>query len=108
MSDDRITGVDGSILSCKQIEKLSSAYVDGELSPSINRSIEAHISNCEECSLLIEDIQRILRFAKSLKNTRMPAGVRSRLRKALEEKTGHSSGDRHRTLRLVKPGKKGG
>ena len=91
-------------LTCDEIEKLSSDYIDGELEAEVRKGFDAHLESCMECEQLISDINRIIQLAKSLGNMRMPDGVRQRLRDALQEKIESEKKNqaKKRNLRLVK------
>jgi hypothetical protein len=40
-------------MECKQIEELLSPYLEGELAPDENRTVEAHLQTCTDCSELL-------------------------------------------------------
>ncbi len=51
----------------KEIEKLLSNNIDGELSEKKKKILEAHLRMCSSCSSYAENIERIHKEAKSLK-----------------------------------------
>jgi anti-sigma factor RsiW len=44
---------------CKQIEKMISAYVDGELSPDQKARVEAELTRCDDCRAEYENVLRM-------------------------------------------------
>jgi anti-sigma factor RsiW len=53
-------------------EKLSE-YLDGELSVAERQELEAHLTSCEECAAMLEQLRRVVTRAQDLED-RPPAG----------------------------------
>ncbi|MFL5472082.1 MAG: anti-sigma factor family protein [Gemmatimonadales bacterium] len=45
-----------------------SEYVDGELPEWERHALESHLESCGECSLIVSDLRRVVRRARTLKN----------------------------------------
>jgi anti-sigma factor RsiW len=46
-----------------------SEYVDGELPEAERLALESHLEACAECSLIVSDLRRVVRRARTLKNS---------------------------------------
>ena len=46
-------------MKCKQIEKIFSGFVDGELDETSKRAFMQHLEGCENCSLAMEQYRKI-------------------------------------------------
>jgi len=52
-----------------KIKKQLSAYLDDELSPRKKKRVEKHLSKCQECSLLLEELREVSENIASLRQT---------------------------------------
>lgn len=50
-----------------RIKKQLSAYLDGELSSRQRKQVEKHLSKCEECSVLLEELREVSESVASLR-----------------------------------------
>lgn len=70
-------------MTCQEFRDVASDLVEGVLGPSSHAGAEAHLTTCEECRLLVADLQRIRQTASSLERRPLPrsawAAVVSRL-----------------------------
>ena len=81
---------------CKQIEKLISAYVDGELSPDLKARVEAELTRCDGCRTVYESTLRMRALVWEVFQQDLRAagdrsvweGVEARLRHLEAEETG--------------------
>ncbi|MBL7662860.1 zf-HC2 domain-containing protein [bacterium] len=80
--------VSSFVLTCRDVEDLSSLYLDGEMIDPLKIKFEAHLDACHDCKHLIEDLKLTSLLARELALKQIPAGVSSRLRQALKEKAG--------------------
>jgi len=46
-----------------------SEYVDGELPEWERHALESHLESCADCSLIVSDLRRVVRRARTLKNS---------------------------------------
>jgi hypothetical protein len=53
----------------RRIQKQLSAYLDDELSERRRRRVEKHLSSCEDCSLLLQELREISESVASLRQT---------------------------------------
>ena len=88
MRDKGSSNVSTISIKCKEFETLVSDYIDGELSEEQFSYCEHHIGHCSYCRELVQDLESILKIAKTLRNSPIPEGVRYRLRTALRNALG--------------------
>ncbi len=77
------------ILTCEQVLKDVSDYVDGELSSNLQREMEAHFATCAPCKSVLDGLQNVVRLVGSPEGLELPAGVSRRLYSKLD---GHLAG----------------
>ena len=70
---------------CRQMLRRLSDYIDGELDPSICRSIEAHMPDCRPCRAFIRSLRKSVRILNKSgrRAARPPERLRRELRKRL-------------------------
>jgi anti-sigma factor RsiW len=63
-----------------------SEYVDGELDPSTERALEAHLAGCAECRVVADDLRRVSARARALPvvppSSDLWGGIESRIHEA--------------------------
>jgi anti-sigma factor (TIGR02949 family) len=70
---------------CRELLSSISGYVDGSLQEDLCRELERHMSECENCRVVVDTMQKtILLYRTTSTKTDVPAGVRERLFKRLE------------------------
>jgi len=57
--------VDASI-TCQEVVELLSAYLDGELDPTTLARVEAHLSGCDGCTMVLEEFRETIRLSGGL------------------------------------------
>jgi len=75
------------------IERLS-AYLDGDLGPAACDRIQAHAKTCARCAALIADLQQTVGICHKAAQAPLPAPVRARARRFIDELLGPSSRQR--------------
>lgn len=75
---------------CKEYLSQFSDYIDGELSPELCASLEAHMRDCDNCRIVVNTLHKTIDLYHTFpqENT-LPENVRSRLfaRLKLDEST---------------------
>lgn len=75
-------------LTCDDVVKYLSAYLDGELDNDLSVAATAHLATCERCQVVLDSTQRILLLGKGQSARVIPAARREalfeRVRAALE------------------------
>jgi hypothetical protein len=71
-------------MNCQELLDLLHDYIGGELVIELHRTVEIHITGCNNCLMLVESYRHTIRLARALpKCERLPAAVEDRLRKLL-------------------------
>ena len=91
------------VLNCRDVEDLVGPYIDGDLDVELKSRVDAHLSECGCCKLLVTDLQTIVTDAKTLNDRPVPPDVSRRLRAALSQKLGIELGSSKPQLMLLKP-----
>ena len=90
MGDDRKNGGLEAVMSCNSAEKKANLYLDDELNAQDKGLLEKHISSCELCHDLVDELRFVVEAAKSLNEKPIPREVKSRLREFLSQEVGHN------------------
>lgn len=69
---------------CSHVQRLSTAYLDGELDPDRSSAVRGHLRTCERCSAAIEDEAAVRRAASQLEpDLDPPAALWERIQEQL-------------------------
>ncbi len=68
---------------CRRYLHSLSEYVDGELGEEICREIEAHMTECENCRVVVDTLTKTVTLYHQLPVPEMPHAVKERLYKVL-------------------------
>lgn len=75
-------------LTCDDLVKYLSAYLDGELDDDLTVAAQTHLATCERCQVVLDSTQRVLLLGKGQSVRAIPAARREalfdRVRAALE------------------------
>jgi predicted anti-sigma-YlaC factor YlaD len=69
--------------SCKSLLGSLSDYVDGTAGEEICRELERHLSDCEDCRIVVDTLKKTVYLYNSNTETDLPLAVRERLFKRL-------------------------
>ncbi len=69
---------------CRSLLAQLSDYLDGDLEQAICDQIEAHLSGCDDCRLMVDTTRKTIVLYRSLGQVEIPAGTLHRLWEALE------------------------
>lgn len=69
---------------CKSLLSSLSDYVDGTAQELICREIERHLSECEDCRVIVDTLKKTVSLYKTTSATDMPVDIRERLFKRLD------------------------
>ena len=73
-------------MSCEEAIKLMDGYLDGELDPMTNQTIEQHLRECAECDQAYKAQAALIRsIGTATPYYRAPAGLRERIQSSLRE-----------------------
>jgi anti-sigma factor RsiW len=79
-------------LSCEEVRREISNYLDDDMSPHMRRLLEVHLEQCRKCAVLLDSTRNVLVLLADEKRFEMPAGFSLRVREmlAIEFKKGKS------------------
>lgn len=74
-------------MECRDLLRLLSDYVDGELEESLCAAIEQHMAECGHCRIVVDTLRKTVKLyhALSQEPTPLPQNVQERLLRALED-----------------------
>ncbi len=75
-----------SLLTCKQLLDELSEYLDGNVQEDVRRHLDAHVSECPNCWVVVDTTKRTLQIYKGMDPQPIPDELHSRLMKAIEKK----------------------
>lgn len=103
MENEQFPFLKSGSLKCSDVEELVDCYLDGEMITPLVERYEGHLEQCETCRDLIDDCRHLVRFARTLNDTRpIPEDIQSRLRVVLKQEVGFESSRSKPKLSLVK------
>jgi len=71
-------------LKCEELLGSLSAYIDGELGPKLCQELEKHLSECDNCRVVLNTTRRTIELVHSpAEKSDLPEDVRERLFKRL-------------------------
>ena len=70
-------------LSCEEVRREISNYIDEDMSPRMRRLLEAHLDQCRKCAVLLDSTHNVLVLLADDKRFQLPAGFSLRLRQTL-------------------------
>jgi len=74
------------LLTCKQFLQELTDYMDSTVDVELRRKLEAHISECPNCFVILDTTQRTIKVYKGMEPQAIPEDVQIRLMKAVERK----------------------
>ncbi|MCO7227333.1 anti-sigma factor [Pleionea sp. CnH1-48] len=60
---------------CKQIETLLSGYIDGELTQQQSQKVHLHISSCDDCRKMLEELKQLKVNVGNMEKPAMPEEI---------------------------------
>lgn len=76
------------MVTCAQVLKELSNYIDEDVDPQIRAEIEKHLRGCRRCSVLLDSTRKTLRIVGDDRVFEVPAGYSERLHRFLTKKLG--------------------
>jgi anti-sigma factor RsiW len=71
-------------VSCQDLVRCLSDYIDGTLSPRARAGVEAHLAGCDKCHIVLETTQCTIRLFRSAPGPSLDAERRGALLRRLE------------------------
>ena len=69
----------------KEIQKLLSAYVGGDLDPDRSRGVESHLTECPDCRAGVDDLRALMGLLRSVPEVEPPPWMTTRVIAILKE-----------------------
>ena len=70
-------------LTCHDVQEEIGNYLDEDLSPDVRRALEAHLSTCNTCQILLDSTRKTLRIVTDSGTYELPVETSSRLIKRI-------------------------
>jgi anti-sigma factor RsiW len=70
-------------LSCEEVRREISNYLDDDMSPRMRRLLEAHLEQCLKCAVLLDSTHNVLVLLADEQRFELPYGFSSRVRQML-------------------------
>ena len=78
-------------MTCKEVIRKLSEYLDGELDPVLAEQLNRHLEHCEDCGLVVDTTRKTIEMYCNAEPAPLPDDVRRQLDRAFAEKLGRSS-----------------
>ena len=73
-------------IKCKEVIRELSEYLEGELDPTLAEALMRHLEDCEDCGIVVDTTRRTIEMYCNMEPAPLPAEVKQRLQRALEQK----------------------
>lgn len=73
-------------MKCRDILRLLGEYVDGEIDPGLCEELEKHLTGCNPCQVVIENLRRTITLYREGEVYELPEDFNRRLHEALRAK----------------------
>jgi anti-sigma factor RsiW len=70
-------------ISCLEVWREISNYVDGDVDPELRRRMEEHFKGCEHCSAILDGTRNVIRLVGDGRAFDLPRGFSERLKQRL-------------------------
>ena len=75
-------------MTCQQVLRQLSEYLDGELDPAMVESLTRHLEHCEDCSIVVQTTKKTIEISCNSKPVALSNEVRERLRRSVGKRMG--------------------
>lgn len=76
------------MVSCHEVWRELSSFIDGEVDPRLRQEIEEHLKGCHRCSVLVDSTRKVLYVVGDERVFTLPVGYSERLHRLIEERLG--------------------
>lgn len=77
-----------SLLTCNQFMDELSEYLDEDVEAGLRQELEAHVTQCPNCWVMVDTTKKTLKIYKGLEAEPLPDDLKSRLMQAIHAKVG--------------------
>jgi anti-sigma factor (TIGR02949 family) len=75
-------------ISCLEVIRELSNYIDQEITPDLKGQIEAHLPNCKHCTAVYDGSRNVIRLVADGRSFELPTGFSDRLRARIDKNAG--------------------
>ena len=72
-------------ISCREVWRELSNFVDGTIDPDLYRRMEEHFKDCEHCSAILDGTRNVIQLVGDGRTFDLPNGFSERMKKRIEE-----------------------
>jgi len=72
-------------MSCREIWREISNYLDDDIDPALKARMEVHFAQCRHCSVLLDSVHNVIVLTGDGRSFTLPAGFSQRLRRRLTD-----------------------
>ena len=73
-------------MNCRSVITEISNYLDGDLPPALRHELEQHLSECKECTIVVNQTKATVELYCDAEIVELPKDVKTRLHQALRSK----------------------
>jgi anti-sigma factor RsiW len=70
---------------CRDVVELITAYLDDELPADLRAAVEAHLSGCDGCTMVLDEFRRTIELTGRLRDEDVSPEQRETLRRAFRD-----------------------
>lgn len=79
-------------MKCEELMAMLNDYVDGDIAPGVCEQFEKHLSGCNPCQVVVDNIRKTITLFKEGEPYELPVEFRHRLHNTLRAKWKQSQG----------------
>ena len=72
-------------MSCKEVWREISDYIDDAVSPEMRQELELHLAYCRQCTAVVDSIHNIIILVADGRTFSLPVGFSERLKARIEQ-----------------------
>ncbi len=73
------------VVSCEDVWREVSNYLDGEVEPGLRAAMEEHVRGCSQCAAVLDGTRNVIQLYGDVRMLEVPLGFSRRLERKLEE-----------------------
>ncbi len=73
-------------MDCEELLKALNDYVDGDVDPAVCAEFEKHMTGCNPCQVVVDNIRKTITLYKEGRLYELPPACRDRLHAALRDR----------------------
>ncbi len=74
-------------ISCREVIRELSDYIDSDVGPGLREEIRQHLSKCNHCTAIYDGTRNVIRLVGDGRIFELPTGFSQRLREKLSQET---------------------